>query len=49
MNWPKDPRAQEVAETFDSCHPFFTILINPGDKVSKVVKVKDEKYTFNKS
>jgi len=27
INWPKDARAQEVAQNFISCNPFFTILI----------------------
>jgi len=35
MNWPKDARAQEVAQSFISCNPFFTILINPNNLLEK--------------
>jgi hypothetical protein len=30
MNRPKDVRAQEVAQNFTSCNPFFTVLIQPN-------------------
>ncbi|MED6198367.1 hypothetical protein PIB30_065709 [Stylosanthes scabra] len=29
LNWPKEPRAQEVAKKFVSHNPFFTVLIKP--------------------
>jgi len=33
MNWPKDARAQEVAQNFISCNPFFTVPIKPHHTV----------------
>jgi hypothetical protein len=34
INWPRDARAQEVAQNFMSCNPFFTILIKPNHLVA---------------
>jgi len=33
INWPKDVRAQQVAQNFISCNPFFTTLIKPHHTV----------------
>ncbi|RHN67483.1 putative transcription factor B3-Domain family [Medicago truncatula] len=43
MNWPKDVRAQEVAQNFISCNPFFTILIKPINLVEHTRSVPDLK------
>jgi hypothetical protein len=29
LNWPKEAKAQKVTSKFNSCNPFFTILIKP--------------------
>ncbi|MED6146716.1 hypothetical protein PIB30_037161 [Stylosanthes scabra] len=30
LNWPKQLKAQEVAQKFISCNPFFTVFITPN-------------------
>ncbi|AES70704.1 B3 domain-containing transcription factor VRN1 [Medicago truncatula] len=43
INWPKNARAQEVAQNFISCNPFFTVLINPNDLEANQLSVPDLK------
>jgi len=43
MNWPREARAQEVALTFISNNPFFTLTIRSGDLVKGSKAVPDLK------
>ncbi|KAK2440855.1 B3 domain-containing transcription factor VRN1 [Trifolium repens] len=46
LNWPKEAKAQKVTSKFNSCNPFFTILIKPYHLVKGQLFVPSLKGVF---